>query len=82
VRVLGYSFPQAADASRASKAITERFGLQPGDAKIGDLAQDGTVLGVRTREDNVADVERLLAEHGGTPLTDVDERWTGLRPRS
>jgi hypothetical protein len=56
--------------------------MQPGDAKVGDLAQDGTVLGIRAREENIADLERLLAEHGGTPLTDVDERWTGLQPRS
>jgi hypothetical protein len=82
VRVLGYSFATVADATRARSALTERFRLRPGDAELGDLANDGTVIGIRALEENVGEVERLLEEHGGTPLTDVDERWTGLQTRA
>jgi len=80
VRVLGYSFRQAGDAARARRVLTQLYGLRPGDARLADLADDGIVLGIRAREDNVDDVARVLAEHGGEPLVDIDERWTGIRP--
>ncbi len=80
MRVLGYSFREPTDAERVRAVLMERFGLRPDDARLGDLAEDGIVLGIRAREENVAEVERLLGQHGGTPLTDVE--WTGLQPRS
>ncbi len=76
MRVLGYSFQQPADAWRARETITERYGLPPSDAQLADLAGDGVVLGVRTPEGDVAEVARVLAEHGGRALVDVDERRT------
>lgn len=81
MRVLGYGFKQAAEASRALRAITQRYDLQPGDARLADLADDGVVLGIRAREDDLDEVMRLLDEHGGQPLVDIDEEWTGVRPK-
>ena len=76
MRVLGYAFHEAQKAWRAREVLTERYGLRPGDASVADLADNGVVLAVRAREDNLAGVTRVLAEHGGEQLTDVDERWT------
>jgi hypothetical protein len=36
----------------------------------------GSCSRVRAREDNLAGVKLILAEHGGEQLTDVDEGWT------
>lgn len=80
VRVLGYSFRRAAEAARVRQTIIEQYGIRPTDARVADLAGDGVVLGVRAREDNLEELSRILAEHGGEPLVGVDERWTGLPP--
>ena len=76
MRVLGYGFHEAQQAWRAREVLTERYSLGPGDAKLADLADDGVVLAVRAREDNLDGVTQVLAEHGGEPLTDIDEGWT------
>lgn len=80
MRVLGYSFRGANEAARARQVIIRRYNLRPGDAQVADLANDGWVLGVRAREDNLEGVTQLLVAHGGEPLVDVDERWTGRKP--
>ena len=79
MRVLGYGFEDQDEAQEALEALVERYELGPADARVALLADAGTVLAVRTREDNLEGVKDLLAEHGGEPLTEVDERWT--RPR-
>ena len=76
MRVLGYAFHEPRKAWRAREVLTERYQLSPGDANVADLADNGVVLAVRAREDNLDGVTQILAEHGGEPLTDVDERWT------
>jgi hypothetical protein len=40
------------------------------------------VLGIRAREENIPDLARSLRDLGGDPLVDVDEKLTGLQPRS
>ena len=79
MRVLGYAFRQPEAAWTAREVLTEQFRLGPDDASVADLADNGVVLAVRAREDNLDGVTRILTEHGGEPLTNVDERWTGLR---
>ncbi len=81
MRVLGYGFHKGGKAAKARQALTRRFGLDPDDARVAELADNGDVLGVRAREENLGAVVDLLAQHGGEPLVDVDERWTGLRPK-
>ena len=77
LRVLGYSFREPEAAWRARQILTERYELGPDDASVADLADDGVLLAVRAREDNLDGVTRILTEHGGEPLTNIDERWTG-----
>jgi hypothetical protein len=79
VRVLGYGFHEASEAVRARDLLTSLFGLGEGDASVGDLAGNGVVLAVRAREDKLPLVTEVLAQHGGEPLVDVDERWTRAR---
>lgn len=82
VRILGYSFDQPAQAHEAREVLMERYGMRPGDAQVADLADDGFVLGIRAREENIPDLARSLRDLGGDPLVDVDEKLTGLQPRS
>jgi hypothetical protein len=76
MRVLGYSFRQTTAAMQARQALVDRYLLAPNDARLGDLADDGSLLAVRAREDNLAGVKEVLHAHGGEQLTDVDEGWT------
>lgn len=80
MRVLGFAFHKKGKAAKARQDLTNRFGLAPDDADIAELANNGDVLGVRAREDNLPAVVDVLSQHGGEQLTNVDERWT--RPRS
>ena len=77
MRVLGYRFRAPHEAARAREVVRQRYGLRPEDARLAELADDGVVLGIRAREDNLGGLTRVLVEHGGEPLVDVDERWTG-----
>ena len=76
---MGYGFEDEEEAQEALEALVERYEMGPADARVALLADAGTVLAVRAREDNLDDVKELLAEHGGEQLTEVDESWT--RPR-
>jgi hypothetical protein len=76
MRLRGYSFADAEDAKRAKASVIEALGLSEDDASIAELAEDGTVLGVRLPEDVGAQAERIMTEHGAERLVDVDETWT------
>ena len=78
MRVLGFGFEREQDASDAERELVAAFGLGPNDSKVADLADDGVLLAVRAREENVSGVKSVLRQHGGEQLVDVDERWTGL----
>ncbi len=81
MRVLGYGFQRAADASRAQRALIEECHLSQRDAEIAELADDGVVLGVRAPEEALDEIRAILDRLGGRRLTDIDERWTGVTPR-
>ena len=77
MRVIGFSFSEERAARRACETLTQQYELRASDARIGPLADDGVLLAVRAREENLDDVMRLLEQYGGQRVTDVDERWTG-----
>jgi NAD(P)H-hydrate repair Nnr-like enzyme with NAD(P)H-hydrate dehydratase domain len=79
MRVLGYGFEDEEEAQEALEALAERYELGPADNRVALLADAGTVLAVRAREDNLDNVKELLAEHGGEQLTEVEDRWTRAR---
>ena len=78
MRVIGYSFNEEHAAWRAREVLKERYELNPSDARIAPLADDGVLLAVRAREENLDGVVRVLTQHGGEEVVEVDERWTGL----
>ncbi len=79
MRVLGYGFHDETEAARARERLTHLFGLGDDDARVADLADNGVVLAVRAREDNLPHVTAVLFEHGGEPLIDIDESRTGVK---
>ncbi len=82
MRVVAFSFPEAEAALEARQDVRVRFAMQPDDALVGDLADDGWVLGVRVPEDELQELAHMLNGRGGKELVDVPERWTELAQRN
>jgi hypothetical protein len=80
MRCRGYSFDDPTQAERVKALVVNNLGLEPEDAKVADLAEDGFVLGVRVPDEIASDVDRIVTGHGARPLADIDERWTLPRP--
>ena len=78
MRVIGYSFSDEHAAWRARETLKERYELKSADARIAPLADDGVILAVRAREENLDSVTQVLEQHGGEEVIEIDERWTGV----
>ena len=76
MRVLAYSFEATEAARSARESLIRQFQLRPSDAKYAPLADDGVVLAVRAREDNLEAVKTVIESHGGSLAEDVPEEWT------
>jgi hypothetical protein len=81
MRVLAAAFVEPGGATRVLRELRRRFGLAPGDAAVAPLGTAGmavakTVFAGRFEDENVPEVRRVVAEHGGEVVSEVDERWT------
>jgi hypothetical protein len=76
MRVLAYSFPATEAARSARESLIRTFEMHQSDAALAPLADDGIVLAVRAREDNLEQVRSVLEQHGGKATDEIDEAWT------
>lgn len=81
MRVLAAAFAEPVGATRVLRELRRRFGLAPGDAAVAPLGTaertDGqTVLAGRFEDEVVPEVRRVVAEHGGEVVAEIDELLT------
>ena len=77
MRVVAYRFSEREEAESARSDVLETTEIRIAD--VAAVAEGGTVLGLRASEDTLPAVARIVENHGGEPLVDIDEAWTRRR---
>jgi hypothetical protein len=75
LRVNAYRFSERQEAESARSAVLETTEIS--SAEVADFADGGAVVGMRATENSVPAVARILEDHGGKPLVDIDDALTG-----
>lgn len=86
MRVVAARFSKPSQASAARDLLCRE--LNPPDVEVAPLAHPGealtgdALLAGRFPDEVAPDAVRLVVRAGGEIVVDIDERWTGLAPKS
>jgi hypothetical protein len=86
VRVIAATFKDEESAGCALSELREAYDLAEDDAELAPLgvagteSEDALVLAGRFRDERVEPIRRLVEEHGGSVVVNVDEAITRRRP--